>query len=244
MTETEWRECDHPEAMLNAVAGRASDRKLRLFAVACCRRLNHLLKESSRSALIVAERFAEADASAEALEEAHREAYRIRPLFADASWAVVRALAPVALDAAYEASAEAARSVASIASTSARGAAMAAVVTGARPGDRSDAWSEYESAAASARAAEYRQQAALLRDLLGDPFRPARFDPEWSASGGGTVRRIAEAVFAERAYDRLPILADALEDVGCAEAAILDHCRGPNTHVRGCWVVDQILGRT
>ena len=55
--------------------------------------------------------------------------------------------------------------------------------------------------------------------------------------------RIAQAIYDKRAFDRMPILADALEDAGCDNADILAHCRGPNEHVRGCWVVDLILGK-
>jgi hypothetical protein len=58
-----------------------------------------------------------------------------------------------------------------------------------------------------------------------------------------TVKQLAESIYQERAFDRLPILADALEEVGCTDAAILEHCRGPGPHVRGCWVVDLLTGR-
>ena len=60
----------------------------------------------------------------------------------------------------------------------------------------------------------------------------------------GTVRKIAQAIYDERAFDRLPILADALEDAGCDNADILNHCRNGGEHVRGCWVVDLLLGKT
>ena len=55
--------------------------------------------------------------------------------------------------------------------------------------------------------------------------------------------RWPRSIYDDRAFDRLPILADALEDAGCADAAILSHCRGPGEHVRGCWVVDLLLGK-
>jgi hypothetical protein len=57
------------------------------------------------------------------------------------------------------------------------------------------------------------------------------------------VRKIAGAIYEERAFDRLPILADALEEAGCTDAEVLEHCRGPGPHVRGCWVVDLLLGK-
>jgi hypothetical protein len=59
----------------------------------------------------------------------------------------------------------------------------------------------------------------------------------------GTVPQIAQAIYTDRAFDRLPVLADALEDAGCADASILDHCRQPGEHVRGCWVLDLLLGK-
>jgi hypothetical protein len=57
------------------------------------------------------------------------------------------------------------------------------------------------------------------------------------------VARLARGIYDDRAFDRLPILADALEDAGCHDTAILDHCRQPGPHVRGCWVVDLLLGK-
>ena len=89
--------------------------------------------------------------------------------------------------------------------------------------------------------AETRRQAVLLRDIVGDPFRPVVVDPTWLTS---TVVAIAEGVYANRAFDRLPILADSLEEAGCEHADVLVHCRSAGPHVRGCWVVDSVLGKT
>jgi hypothetical protein len=88
-------------------------------------------------------------------------------------------------------------------------------------------------------------QARILADLLreiagGDPFHPMTADPAWPTP---TVKQLAEAIYGERAFDRLPILADALEDAGCDNADILNHCRQPGEHARGCWVVDLLLGK-
>jgi hypothetical protein len=90
-------------------------------------------------------------------------------------------------------------------------------------------------------AAEQRYQADLLRDIFGNPFRPVAVDPAWRTSA---VVALATGIYDERAFDRMPILADALEDAGCDNDDILDHCRGPNPHVRGCWVVDLPLGKS
>jgi hypothetical protein len=57
------------------------------------------------------------------------------------------------------------------------------------------------------------------------------------------VRTLAVGIYKETAFDRFPILADALEDAGCDNADILNHCRGPGPHVRGCWVIDLLLGK-
>ena len=81
---------------------------------------------------------------------------------------------------------------------------------------------------------------ALFYDIFGNPFRPVVADPGWLTP---TVRAIASALYSDRAFDRLPILADALEEAGCTDADILLHCRRPGEHVRGCWVVDLVLGK-
>jgi len=89
--------------------------------------------------------------------------------------------------------------------------------------------------------------ANLLRDIFGNPFRPVVCDPARISS---TVTKLAQAAYDERSLpagtlelDRLAVLADALEDAGCDSADILSHLRNPGTHVRGCWVIDLILGR-
>jgi hypothetical protein len=85
---------------------------------------------------------------------------------------------------------------------------------------------------------------AILRCIFGNPFRPAPpVDPAWPAWNGGSVRKLAEGIYEERAFDRLPVLADALEDAGCSDPSLLGHLRGPGPHVRGCWVVDLLLGK-
>jgi biotin carboxyl carrier protein len=80
----------------------------------------------------------------------------------------------------------------------------------------------------------------LLRDILGNPFRTLSFDPTWLTS---TVVSLATGIYEERAFDRMPILADALQDAGCDNEDILNHCRGECVHVRGCFILDLILGK-
>ena len=94
-------------------------------------------------------------------------------------------------------------------------------------GDRSGEWEEVA-------------QARLLRCVLGNPYRPVSVRPSWLTPG---VVALAGAVYADRGFDRLPQLADALRDAGCDDADILGHCRQPGEHGRGCWVIDLILGK-
>jgi hypothetical protein len=83
-------------------------------------------------------------------------------------------------------------------------------------------------------------QARLLVCLFGlRPFRPIAFDPDWRTVDAVGVAR---AIYDDRAFDRLPILADALMDAGCADEQVLAHCRSDGPHARGCWVVDLVLG--
>ena len=83
-------------------------------------------------------------------------------------------------------------------------------------------------------------QCDLIRDIFGNPFRPISLEPSWLTS---SVVALASAIYEQRAFDRMPILADALEEAGCDNAEILNHCRLPGEHVRGCWVVDLLLGK-
>jgi hypothetical protein len=83
----------------------------------------------------------------------------------------------------------------------------------------------------------------LVREVVGNPFRPVRIDRVWLSWNDETVLRIARSIYDERQFDRLPVLADALEDAGCDSAEMLSHLRGPRPHVRGCWVVDLLLGK-
>jgi hypothetical protein len=83
-------------------------------------------------------------------------------------------------------------------------------------------------------------QAAILHDIIGNPYRLTFFDPAWLTSA---VTDLATTIYSERAFDQLPRLADVLQNAGCFDEAILNHCRRPGVHVRGCWVVDTLLGR-
>jgi hypothetical protein len=78
----------------------------------------------------------------------------------------------------------------------------------------------------------------LVREIFGNPFQNNPPRP-----GDAIITKLAGSIYTDSAFDRLPILADALEEAGCTDAAILEHCRAPGPHVRGCWVVDLLLGK-
>jgi hypothetical protein len=83
----------------------------------------------------------------------------------------------------------------------------------------------------------------LLRCVFANPFRVVRSNATWLAWNDSTIPRIAQTIYDDLAFDGMPILADALEDAGCDDADILRHCREPGEHVRGCWVIDLLLGK-
>jgi hypothetical protein len=84
------------------------------------------------------------------------------------------------------------------------------------------------------------QAAGFLRDIFGNPFRPVTFDTSWRTD---TALTLARQMYESRDFGAMPILADALQDAGCEDEQVLSHCRDPGPHVRGCWVVDLLLGK-
>jgi hypothetical protein len=86
-----------------------------------------------------------------------------------------------------------------------------------------------------------RSQCEWLRCLFANPFRPVTLNPSWLTS---SVLALAKGIYTDRAFDRMPILADALQDAGCDNEAILNHCRQSGEHCRGCWAVDLVLGKS
>jgi hypothetical protein len=87
---------------------------------------------------------------------------------------------------------------------------------------------------------EMRHQADVIRCILGNPFRPVAVAPVWLTS---TVAALASQMYDSRDFALMPTLADALQDAGCENEDMLDHCRGSGPHVRGCWVVDLVVGK-
>jgi hypothetical protein len=240
MTEADWLAATDPRPMLEFLRdrGKASERKLRLFACACCRRVWHRLPDGrTRGAVEVSERYADGAAREDDLDAAMREAEAAwlaalsprRPGFWGRLW---RQFAGPGADFA----AEVVRCQAPLILTNHRGLAAPAEVA-ERLGRAGRFCALFDSA-------EQCNQAALLRCIFGNPLRPGPpLAPAVLSWDGGTVAKLAAAIYEERAFDRLPVLADALEDAGCADAEILGHCRGGGEHVRGCWVVDLALGK-
>jgi hypothetical protein len=246
MTEAEWLVCDDPQLMLAFLRGQMSDRKLRHFAVACVARIQPLLTSPLVAEVVeAAERFADGLTSDEALQGTQaRLTDSIDVLLR--KWRAARDAGESeqpcvgrtydALRLTFQVTRPDAREAAYYASSVACDVYAKTVNPGAASCDQ-----EYRSSYQ----AEKRNQAHALRDLFGLlPFGPLPpFAPSVLAWSDATIRRLAQAIYDERTFDRMPILADALEDAGCTDRAILDHCRGPGPHVRGCWVVDLLLGR-
>jgi hypothetical protein len=214
MTEYEWLACTDPKLMLQFLRSRsmASDRKLRLFAVACCHHLWELLTEPCfRNAVEVAERFADNQARKKELNEAKKVS-----------------------GAAFANSKD--REGRNAAAHRAFGCAWSTTRTPVLSAAMYPTWILTAEA-------DRERQVALLGDLFGNLFRPVTLDASWLMWNAGTVPAIAERIYKEGDWAALPVLADALEDAGCTSADILKHCRGPGPHVRGCWVVDLLLGK-
>src|SRR5262249_34236984 len=85
-------------------------------------------------------------------------------------------------------------------------------------------------------------QCDLVRCLFGNPFHPSRLETTWLRHERGAVVNLARVIHDEARFADLPILADALEDAGCTDEQLLNHCREPGVHARGCWAVDLLLG--
>jgi hypothetical protein len=213
MTEADWLASTDPTPMLEFLRGKASDRKCRLFAATCCR---HSLLTFDYYDLEGAVNWAEdrIETADDDCPDTVREAIH---------WATTEpceslnhlgmAVVMVAWEPVFDCS---------VARYMLTEIEMAHETSDAGPDD------------------ETRKQADLMREHFGNPFRPAGLDPAWRTP---TVLALANGIYEDRAFDRLPILADALEDAGCDNADLLAHCRGEGEHVRGCWAVDLVLGK-
>jgi len=230
VNDVAWRSCIRLFEMLPLVATRISDRKRRLFAVACCRRLAHLLGDDrSRRAVEVAERYADGEASeAERLfaENSAVEAH------IDMRESRFSATPIVCWSRAGELITQSALLAVSVGTFYAEDAADYGRLALAAGGV---GWSREQE--------EEIAQCRLLRDIVG-PLAEVTVDPLWLAANDRAAVQLAGWIYDRQAFGDLPFLADALEDAGCCDARILDHCRQGGEHVRGCWVVDRLLAKT
>lgn len=230
MTEERWLECKDPQDCTTFLSDKTSERKLRLFAVACCRRIGHILIAKEQfDAIELGERFAEGEANQEEVDEFQQWAHANYTL--DLPSAVIDANAAV-----YQPCHRAETFDGSFSAYFASGSASTAMYhylnsLQAVP-DEPFSLDKVEG--------EKAVQMLLLRDIVGNPFRPIAFDPSWRTS---TTQALACSMYASRDFSAAPVLADSLEEAGCHDPAILEHLRGENVHVRGCWVVDAVLGK-
>jgi hypothetical protein len=224
-------------------APRAGERPLRLFAVACCRRIWHLIEDAG-GVVEIAERYADSLVGLSELRDAYTTGREEQDRF-DLNQPGYRDWAPF-VTATGAAVSTAELSAACAARYAADGAGQAISYTLPWP-DGGDPQEPARIAMLAARAAEHTAQCVLLRDIFGNPFRPISLAP---SSRTPTVLALAQAAYDNRRLPsgdldtvRLAALADALEDAGCPGADILGHLRGPGAHVRGCWALDLVLGK-
>ena len=242
-TEAEWLAGTDPQALLDYLHGRLSDRKLRLFAAACCRSLGDLMPAGrSRRAVQLCERHADGQARDEELRAVYGPAAWLEDTLVP-PWAVQVAAEAGAANAAYPEAFAAAERASLWALDALAGTAADAVADppctpeNGREGDR------WFLAFQAARVAEKEAQCRLLRCVAGNPFRPVRVRRAWLQWHDGAVRKVAEALYDGARFADLGVLADVLEEAGCTEPALLHHCREAGLHARGCWAVDLVLGR-
>ena len=245
MTEEQWLTGRDPGEMLPALGERASARKLRLFATECCRRLyRHICYtgisrtrvEAFEGWLDVSDQFADGQATAEALAEAidnmiRHSAWGYMDWVRSTGEAVGALNTELDFDLTWWNAATAAGDL----------EADWYNMSGSRMGENTISTDEYRQIERDETAKELAAQAALVREVFGNPFRPVAFDPAWRTD---TAVSLARQMYEAREFSAMPILADALQDAGCDNDDVLSHCRAANQiHVRGCWVVDLVLGK-
>jgi hypothetical protein len=224
MNRRQWLICKKPETMLQFLQDRMTHRKLRLFICGYCRRIWPLLNEKSQKVVEAGERFADSEISNKDRAALHKASEMSVPInlagsaLVDNRWLskqVAAFLKHSTVFAGFRAAFQA----------DPNGGLNAIIASKPLQGDERGA------------------QCDLLRDLFA-PFHTATIDRVLLPWNSGTIPKLAQVIYAERCFGDLPILADALEEAGCTDAAILDHCRSGGEHVRGCWVVDLILGKS
>jgi hypothetical protein len=261
MTEREWVACQDPDRMLALLIGRASDRKLRLLACACCREALRLSPaRAAARGVRVAERAAdgavaetEVAAAAAALEVLLLEAEQDRRgALADYEGDAGSACGCPDCDAlAFARGRErnpaadpelGYRALEASAAAEVAGLAAEAVLHALAPSCWREAITAARAVGRQAGTPIEPRVSGLVREVVGNPFRTPPPGPG-PYQAGGVIGQLARAVYEEGAFERLPVLADALEEVGCTDAQLLGHLRGPGPHARGCWALDFLLGK-
>jgi hypothetical protein len=221
ISESVWLTTTDPNLLLLHLGGQASGRKLRLFICAFCRRhWPGLLDERSRRAVEAAESWAD---SPPGVAE--------RRLLLEVACAALRELQSTSNEFLARAAARAVAS-SSILRVETRDLVASQALFIQSASDDSDAFQH-----------DKQLQCDLIREIFGNPFRPVQIATELLRWNDATVPRLARHIYDERRFEEIPILADALEDAGCTNRDILDHCRSPGPHVCGCWALDILLGR-
>jgi hypothetical protein len=228
MTEAEWVTAADPAPMLELLKGKLSNRKHSLFACACIRRIWDSLDERTQKMAEYSEELADSMLRLGLASASMEERGQILPRF------------------------EAIRSLGGTESYGERMPRLSAALTShvlaqilqtLRDGISSTPCVQFAVTEGRDQpdAPEKAAQAALLRCVKGNPYRPVAFSPEWRTD---TAIALARQMYESRDFSPIPILADALQDAGCDSDDILEHCRDTAlAHVRGCWVVDLVLGK-
>jgi hypothetical protein len=218
MNEAEWLACTDPDPMLEFLRGKAGERKLRLLACACCRRIPCFFEsQPDRQGLELTECDVDGLAEEEDFAALPEDVWDIRWYRRDGWNALDRAMNSYC----------------------------------SYVWDSRNLHATTEQVQAQARRQSDADLAVLVFDIFGNPFRSVSLDPAWLMWDDSLVVRLAQAAYDERELPegtldngRLAVLADALEDAGCQDQNILGHCRSGGEHVRGCWVIDLVLGKS
>jgi hypothetical protein len=239
MDEARWLACAEPAVMLYFLRGRVSARKLGLFAAACCRRVERLMAdERSRAAVDVAERRADGLATEREVRAARAAARAADEVARSSYLAYASDNPPYGYGPLYAASVAAGAAATVLHVDTHVPASLAAHARAAEEVCGYPSKEATDEADRAARAA-LAEMADLLREVVGNPFRPVAVDPTWRTAA---VVALARSIYEDRRREDTPLLADALEEAGCGDEGMLSHCRS-SEHARGCWVVDLLLGK-
>jgi hypothetical protein len=226
VNESDWLACKDPVLLLDHLEGKAPERKLRLFACACVRRYWHyLMFPDARKAVEAAERHADGGKVNLTRRRERAEEQAAAAPFLESH--VYHAVALLLSDSAMEAARSVSHEIRRQAATDAAQAEMFR--------------SREDRAILEAMTEEGMEHCDLIREVFGNPFRPATLQPGWLSAGDGAARAMARLFYDERSFDQLGYLGDALTDGGCTDEELLGHLARRRGHARGCWALDLVL---